>query len=326
MRDSRVNYIAVGLFVLLMLAALIVALALLTGRTGPTAGYYTVYDNVGGLKFGTQVLFEGYPIGQVEGIEPVREEGRTRFRVNLSVQEGWPIPEGSVARVAASGLLSAVTIDIRAGTGHDVIAPGSLIPGQAGGSIFATLDEVAGEVQDLSQNSVRPLLDNLNRYVVAIGEALTGGAPEIMDDLRTVSADLAARTPAITRDLSRFAEKLNTRVLGPGNLKNVEATLANTEAATAEFVAMSRDLQALSAQVATLVATLDTLTQESRGDVRKVLADMRYALDSVARHIDSITYNLDGTSRNMLEFSRSIRQNPGLLIGGTPPVDEARPR
>jgi phospholipid/cholesterol/gamma-HCH transport system substrate-binding protein len=28
--------------------------------------------------------------------------------------------------------------------------------------------------------------------------------------------------------------------------------------------------------------------------------------------------NLDGASRNMSEFSRLIRQNPGLLLGGSP--------
>ncbi len=32
----------------------------------------------------------------------------------------------------------------------------------------------------------------------------------------------------------------------------------------------------------------------------------------------SIVHNLEGTTRNMNEFSRLIRQNPGLLLDGTP--------
>jgi phospholipid/cholesterol/gamma-HCH transport system substrate-binding protein len=36
--------------------------------------------------------------------------------------------------------------------------------------------------------------------------------------------------------------------------------------------------------------------------------------------------NLDGASRNMNEFSRLIRQNPGLLLGGSPREETARAR
>jgi phospholipid/cholesterol/gamma-HCH transport system substrate-binding protein len=50
---------------------------------------------------------------------------------------------------------------------------------------------------------------------------------------------------------------------------------------------------------------------------------MRHAVESIARHIDAINQNLEGASRNMYEFSRQLRQNPGLLLGGTPPKDEA---
>ena len=102
MGSSRVNYVAVGAFVLALLAGLIVAIIALTGRGGPVDRYHTVYDNVGGIDVGTQVLYEGFQIGQVERITPLLTEGPVRFRVDLSVRRGWRIPEDSVARVAAS--------------------------------------------------------------------------------------------------------------------------------------------------------------------------------------------------------------------------------
>lgn len=327
MKDNRTNYVVVGAFVLLMLGGLVVALATLTGRSGPTAPYYTTYSNVGGLKYGTQVLYEGYPVGQVESIEPFRgEAGQTMFRVNVSVREGWPIPVDSSAQIAASGLLAAVTIDIRGGESRETLPPGSEIPGRNGGSIFATLEDVAGEVQALSQDSVRPLIDNINRYVVALGEMAVDSTPEIIENLRIMSADLSGRTPEITRNLTQFSAKLNEQVLSERNLASIDGTLTNAERASAEFAAMSGELKAMSAQVGGLVNSLDTLIAGSQEDVAAALADMRYSLDTVARSIDSITYNLDSTSRNMLEFSRSLRQNPGLLIGGTPPADRASPR
>ena len=63
---------------------------------------------------------------------------------------------------------------------------------------------------------------------------------------------------------------------------------------------------------------------DNKGNIDKSMVDLRYVADSVARHIDSLNQNMEATARNMYEFSRQIRQNPGLLLGGTPPRDEAR--
>ncbi len=70
MRNHFLNYTAVGIFVAAMIAALVVALSLLSGRTGPTDTYFVVLDDVTDVKYGTVVRFAGYPIGQVEEISP----------------------------------------------------------------------------------------------------------------------------------------------------------------------------------------------------------------------------------------------------------------
>ena len=57
-----------------------------------------------------------------------------------------------------------------------------------------------------------------------------------------------------------------------------------------------------------------------------LLKDLRYSLQAVARNIDSVTYNLEGTARNMNEFSREIRQDPAVLLGGGRPREETGPR
>lgn len=115
MRTPAINYVIVGLFVLAAIVGVVLSLAMLTGRTGATDRYFTIYDNVGGVKFGTPVLFEGYTIGQVEDVEPEITDAGTRFRVEIAVEEGWPIPEDSSADVTASGFLGGVMINISAG-------------------------------------------------------------------------------------------------------------------------------------------------------------------------------------------------------------------
>lgn len=316
MKSSRINYVAVGAFVLLMIAGLVVSLAFLAGRTGPTDTYYTVYDNVTGVKYGTQVFYEGYQVGSVTGIKPVRENDRTRFRVALEVVDGWTIPEGSVARLVASGLLAAITVDIKGGDGPGAVEPGGTIPGQGGGNMFTVFAEVAGEVQSLSQDSLRPLLDSLNQMVVGISAPMAEMTPKILGDLKTVSDSLAQSMPRITRDLEAVTSKLDKRVLAPENVDRIDAALKNTERATQDISTLTGDLASLGAEIRTVMGHVDSLVKTASPDVLAATQNLRRTLDTVARDIDSITYNLDGTSRNMLEFSRQIRENPGLILRG----------
>ena len=80
------------------------SVAVLTGRTGAVDHYYTVYDNVTGVKFGTQVIYEGYPIGQVEQVTPEARAGRMEFRVDFTIKKDWRIPEDSQCSGCAPGI------------------------------------------------------------------------------------------------------------------------------------------------------------------------------------------------------------------------------
>ena len=46
MRSNKVNYLVVGSFVILSLIGIVIAVAWLSGRTGPTDSYYAVYNNL----------------------------------------------------------------------------------------------------------------------------------------------------------------------------------------------------------------------------------------------------------------------------------------
>lgn len=324
MTDSRINYTVVGGFVLVMLVVLLGVLAAMVGRTGSTDRYYTTYNSVGGLKFGTQVFYEGYPIGQVEEIVPQRSGPDTKFKVVMSVKEGWAIPKDSLARVTASGFLSAMIINITGGVQPDMIPVGGEIPGKAGGNLFSVMSEVAGEVSELTRSGIKPLLDTLNQMAGNANSIAVDDMPAIAANLRQVSEALALRTPEITGNLASMTGKLNTEVLSSKNVDSLQRMLVNADQATAQLSQIAGNLGSMSAEVQKLVSQLDEVVTENRGDMRASVKDMRYTLDTLARNIDSITYSMDSTSRNMMEFSRSIRQNPGLLLGGKPQTDEER--
>ncbi|CAA7614290.1 MlaD family protein [Magnetospirillum sp. UT-4] len=312
MRDARANYILVGGFVLAMLAALVAVVALLTGRTGTADSYTTQLANVNGVKFGTKVTYEGFVVGQVDDIVPLRSDGRTSFRLMLGVREGWPIPEGSVARVASAGVLSAVTIDIKGGSSETMLPPGSSIPGGPTANIFAVMNDMAGEVAKLNQQGLLPLMATLNQRVDALGQVLEKQAPELMANLVTLTSDLAAKTPRITSDVQKMTGTLSTTVLNDANARHMADTIRN-------MAEMSAGLQDTRRHLDTVMASLDKTVVGNRGTVEAALKDLRYTLQAVARNIDSVTYNLEGTTRNFHEFSRQLRENPSVLLGGTKP-------
>lgn len=321
MRDSRINYVLVGSFVLAMLVALVVSIALLSGRTGRTQSYYVVYDNVGGVKYGTKVLFEGFTVGQVEDIKPQRDGGKVKFKLRLGVTDGWQIPEDSVARIAASGLLAAVAIDIKGGSSGTLLRPGEQIKSQSGGNLFTAMADIASEVTNLSQTGLRPLIETLNRTVGAFGPVLEQRAPQLFDNLVSLSADLAAKTPKISSNVEQMTSGMN-RLFSPDNTRKMEDTIGNVDRTAANLAELTGSLHSSKAKVDSLLTSLDKAAADNSETVGQSLKDLRYSLQAVARTIDSVTYNLEGTARNMNEFSREIRQDPGLLLGGARPRDE----
>ncbi|WP_142848178.1 MlaD family protein [Telmatospirillum sp. J64-1] len=315
MKDSRINYVAVGAFVLAMVAALVVAVALLAGRTGPTETYYANFNNVSGVRPGTAVMFEGYPIGQVERIEPFTENGRVRFRLALAVTRDWRIPEDSRANIAASGLLSAVAVDIRGGAAPEILPPGSVIPSSGGGNLFAVMSEVATQVGDLTEGNLRPLLATLERSIANVSAILEEQAPDLLGNLVAVAADLATKTPQITDNVRNFSNDLN-QVLTEENRGRIDQTLANMASFSGNMEQLGGQLATTGEQVDQLIASLNALIETNSPVVTQSVRDLAYTLQRVSSDIDTITGNLESTSRNMSEFSREIRQNPARVFGG----------
>ena len=311
MKDSRINYVVVGSFVLAMLVALVVVVVLLTGRTDATDAYYTRMDNVAGIKYGTKVSYEGFAIGQVEQIEPLRRhDGRTGFRVELSVLRSWQLPKDSVAIVAASGILAAVAVDIKGGSSPEMLKPGDDIIAGPTANIFSVMNDVAGQVADLNQNALKPLLSSLTQQVGAVGSLLQTHAPEMVSNMLAVTADLAAKTPRITGDLERMTGTLSSKVVTEANAEQIRQSIANV-------AQLSAGLQDSRRKIDTMLDSLDKTVAGNKDNIDQSLKDLRHTLQAVSRNIDSVTYNLDGTTRNLHEFSRQIRDNPAVLIGGT---------
>ncbi len=293
MRNDKRNYVMVGSFVIAMLILLIVWIAMVSGRTGATDDYYIIYDNVMGLNTGVEILFEGYRVGHIEDISPITENGRIRYRVDVSVERNWPIPEDSKAAIRAPTLLSAVVLDIDGGRSDILLPPGSEIPGQEAADMMGAMTNVAQTVNTILEDQFKPLMS------------------QISDTMPTVVGDIEA----ISEQLRASAERVNT-LLSNANVERISNILANLETATHNADLIVSDLAATKRHVDSLISNVNRMMKEDDGELSKAIQALHYTLDSVARRIDSITSNLETTMRNMNEFSGQIRENPGILVRG----------
>ncbi len=320
MRKHDVNYVLVGGFVVAMVVSALVLGTLLAGRVGARDTYFTVLDNVADVGFGTQVRYEGYPVGQVEDIIPTAEGARMRFRVALSVAAGFRIPTDSVARIGSTSFLAAKTLDIESGHAESAIPTGGEIPSGAPRDVFAAMASVAAEVGDLSRLGIRPLVEQLGAIVVRTGETLDsltrtvqGRTPEILDRLDGLVARLDSSAAALQM------------VLSPKNAASVGRTIANAEKTAQSLATTSAQLAKSMADIERMVGNLDGVVEANSDELDRSLKDAQHTLGAIARNIDTLVHNLDGAARNMNEFSRLIRQNPGLLLNGTPRQEVSSP-
>lgn len=289
MRDARRNYLVTGAFVIAMIVALVLWLALLTGRTGATDFYHLYFRSVMGLAQGTPVHFQGFPIGQVADIRPADVDG---FRVDVAVRRGWRIPEGSIAHITSSGLLATQILNIEAGKSERFLEPGGRIGSREGGDLLAQVGTLAEELGDLSRQ-IGPMLDELSEELPALVQSARG---------------LIGRLDAT---LARIQ-----RVVGESDDEGVGAIVTDFGAVAENLAVISRDLSGTQQQLDLLLERANGIVARSGPRIEGSLADLNHALAAIARHAESIALNLEITSRNLNEFSGQVRRNPGVLLRG----------
>jgi phospholipid/cholesterol/gamma-HCH transport system substrate-binding protein len=239
-------------------------------------------------------------VGRIEGIRRLEEAGPARFRVEVSVRRGWPIPEDSQAAVAR-GLFAAPVIDISAGASEQMLAPGAQIPSLEAGDPFAAVQSVAARTARLIDERFDPIL-------AEVSEAL----PQIVENVETA-----------TREMKVTVGRVN-ELLDPQNVDRVGNILENMDKATADANALLAEVGGTRRNIDALIAKMDGLLEDEEGDLAVAIADLRYSLAALARHVDSISTNLENTTRNLNEFSRQVRENPGVLVRGREAGDGRR--
>ncbi len=126
----RMTEIAVGLFVVAGLAALVM-LAMKVSSLGAFADTegYTInarFDNIGGLKVRSPVRLGGVRVGRVNAIN--YDQDRYQAVVEMTISRGYDrLPIDTSANIFTSGLLGEQYIGLEPGAEEEYLNPGDVI-------------------------------------------------------------------------------------------------------------------------------------------------------------------------------------------------------
>ena len=289
MKRDNVNYLLVGGFVLLMAGVMFYALYRITGHSAKGDIYFTHFSNVSGIKEGTVVTYEGFEVGNVSQVEPVVRENRTAYRITLNLRKPVRIPVDSRALIATPGLLSAPLVEIKEGSGSDILAAGGDIPGSSSANLMESVATLATELGQITETSIRPMLAQINQNV----------GPAMADMRSTIER------------INRTAGRIDT-LFSDKNVQHWSQLLQNADGASANALKLLSDLSTVRAEVEALVK-----------DTRGIVSNSGTSIKDSLRRIDATLYQLESAGRNINEFSRTIRENPAALIQSRPPTDAA---
>ena len=285
MKKDNVNYVLVGVFVIVMLLVLFAMLYKITDQEVGSVKYFTTFDDITSLKNGAQVTAGGYKIGKLAHVQPVRTNGKTRYRLELDIKGDWPIPEDSLVSIGSSGVIKDKELVITEGMSQKLLAPGSEIQSKISEDVLA--------------------------MVTAMGKDLQQLVPEASQDIKQVLTKMNATMDKLAR------------VLNEQNIHHISRTLDNADTTTSKLVILADKLDQLEVKVNHTLKQADSLLSDNQQDVRTSMQQLRHSMEAVSSHIDGIMYNLDASSRNMNEFTRQLRNNPAVLISSKPPQDQA---
>ncbi|MFW2374860.1 MAG: MlaD family protein [Gammaproteobacteria bacterium] len=285
MKKDTINYFMVGSFVLAMMILLLYGLYRITGQTVGAVEYSVVFDRVQGIKDGSAVTYGGYLVGQVDSLKPINENNRTRYRLTLNIRRDWLIPDDSSAQIIQPGLISEQQIEITEGHSEHKLKPGDMINSREAVDMMVLMNSIGNE------------LDNF--------------------------------IPAVTGDVLNLLQKLNQtasqveQMFSDKNRQHLDRMFVNVDQSSQQLALMVSGFDRVNQQLEKLLGQSAALVSDNDQDIRLAVTELRKAMLSISSNMESILYNLSSSSRNMNEFTRQLRDNPGVLLGSKPPADIA---
>jgi phospholipid/cholesterol/gamma-HCH transport system substrate-binding protein len=298
--ETKVNYVFVGLFVLLLSAAMIAGvLWLSTGNQ-----YNKVFDtyvafmneSVAGLNLNAPVKYRGVDVGKVRKIS-LDASNPEQVRLELNIERGTPISVDTIAILKVQGLTGIAYVELSGGNNNSPTlktSKGEPYPAiKTGLSLLGRLDVgMTGLLINLNKTAenLNNFLDDGNRYALK----------KTLANLATLTSTLAAHK------------------------SDIDKSVTNTTLTMENMAQISKQLPKLIEKIGHSADALETMarkTSRASDSVTKTFDGIgpnatRFAAEGLPE-MERLIVEMRELTVSLQRVSTQVEQNPSILLRGT---------
>jgi phospholipid/cholesterol/gamma-HCH transport system substrate-binding protein len=306
--ETKVNYIIVGLFAVVLSVALIAGILWLSASKRYSADYetYVAYmqESVSGLNLNAPVKYRGVEVGQVRQIA-LDKTNLEQVRLELSIERGITIRQDTIATMRSQGLTGIAYIELSGGSGSSaILAPTGSKPFpviKTGTSLMGRVDTaMTGLITSLNKTT-----DNLNTI---LDENNRGSLKRILADVATITGTLAAHKAELDKTISNTSLSMEGVAKVSVQLPELMQKLSRSAEAIEK---MAKETSRASSSVSNTFEGIGPDAKRFAADglpeLEKMLASMREMMASLQR----VTEQLENDPSLLLRGKETRRPGPG---------------
>jgi len=279
----------VGVFVILGVASVLLALFLLTDPSTFRGRYRatTTVEDAGGIRRGDPVQMKGVNIGRVQGFTL----GPDGVLITLELEGGWDVPVDSRTRLVSSGILGGRTVEVVSGSSSQKLRPGGSLPGENMPGLLDFPPDLGKNAEDVLRR-IQTLLDD------PTVETVQSSAVE----LRTLLAHLSSLAETQGKEVARLTASLNRSAQGleaaAGSGEDWARAVARADSALATAQETSKSLLSASSSLETILQRMEA----GEGTLGRLSTD------------STLYETLAQTAESIRALVEDIKENPGRYV------------
>lgn len=303
--EREANYVAVGAFIVLVLAMAVVFLLWYTdARDGRSYDLYEIYfsGSVSGLDRGSPVRYLGVDVGRVRRLS-IDPSDASRVAVVAQIDESAPISSATRASLGLQGVTGLLFINLREAS--DVDRTAALQEGVR----YPVIESVASDF-DVFLASMPEVMsranDLLERAALVLSDENLAGVAASISNLRNASATL----PQTATNIATLVDQLNTTVTEfNGAAQSLRGISEDARPEVREALAR---LTEATGNLASASARIDGFSRKSEVQLGHFTEQGLFELERLVRETRS-------AAREFRDLSRSLKENPSQILY-EPPV------
>ncbi len=289
--EFRVNYVVVGLFVIVLAAcALVTGLWLSSGLQNKTYDTYEIlmYEPVSGLSEQAPVKFNGVQVGYVTSID-LNDNNPRQVILLVSIESGIPITKSTVATLMSQGITGVTYIGLKAKTPY--ADPLKKLPGQT-----------------------YPVIPSTPSFLVELDATIRELSTHLVDVANSIQRVLSVENTRALQNILAHVD--NIAKVFDAHSKNVANILKNTDIMTKNLAKGSQDFPDTMKKFNKALDSFDCASNE----LTQLLSQGSYALKQWSSQFVpstfSLVYQVSRLTMNLDQIANELKEQPSLILYG----------